>query len=146
MRPVSVLRRSWTKAATSLAVKHLIEARKQPPRQRCLSLVAVAADAPLAHGGEAILDAGRPVGEVMSAAFGATLDRVVMLGYVETGGEPVNDAWIASRQLEVDVAGVAVPVQAKCSRAVGPGQRKTEMTRSRRGALWGPSPATDNRS
>ncbi|MGI9409918.1 MAG: GcvT family protein, partial [Hyphomicrobiaceae bacterium] len=73
----------------------LVEARKLPPRQRCLSLVAIAADAPLAHGGEAILDAGRPVGEVTSAAFGATLDRVVMLGYVETGGEHVNAAWIA---------------------------------------------------
>lgn len=90
----------------------LIEARRQPPRKRCLSFVAVPADAPLAHGGEAILEAGRPVGEVMSAGFGATLDRVVMLGYVETGGEIVDDAWLANRRFEVDIAGVAIPVSA----------------------------------
>ena len=98
----------------------LVESRKQLPRRRFLSLVAVAADAPLAHGGEAILDAGRPIGEITSAAFGATLDRVVMLGYVETGGEPVNEAWIAARRLEVDIAGLAVPVRASVRAPLDP--------------------------
>lgn len=90
----------------------LIEARRQPPQRRCLSFVAIPAEAPLAHGGEAILDAGRPVGEVTSAAFGATLDRVVMLGYVKTGGETVDDAWLAKRRFEIDIAGTAIPVTA----------------------------------
>ncbi|MGI9410773.1 MAG: glycine cleavage T C-terminal barrel domain-containing protein, partial [Hyphomicrobiaceae bacterium] len=71
-----------------------------------------------------ILDAGRPVGEVTSAAFGATLDRVVMLGYVETGGEHVNAAWIASRQLEIDVAGVAVPVNASIRAPLDPANER----------------------
>ncbi len=90
----------------------LLDARRQPPAQRCLSFVAVPGDAPLAHGGEAILVDGRPAGEVVSAAFGATLDRVVMLGYVATGGEVVNDAWIAERRFEVDIAGTAIPITA----------------------------------
>ena len=88
----------------------LVTARKTPPARRCLSLVAVPSDAPLAHGGEAILDNGRPVGEVMSAAYGASLERVVMLGYVETNTETVTDAWLAARQFEVDIAGDRVPV------------------------------------
>ena len=102
----------------------LIEARKQPPKQRCLSLVAVPDDAPMAHGGEAVLDAGRPVGEVMSAAFGATLDRVVMLGYVDTSGEVVGDTWIADRQFAVDIAGTAVPVTATVRAPLDPANNR----------------------
>ncbi|MGI9521005.1 MAG: GcvT family protein [Hyphomicrobiaceae bacterium] len=102
----------------------LLEACKQPPQQRFLSLVAVSGDSPLAHGGEAILDAGRPVGEVMSAAFGATLDRVVMLGYVDTRGEAVSDTWISERQFEVDIAGTAVPVAATVRAPLDPANNR----------------------
>ncbi len=90
----------------------LVEARKTTPAQRCLSLVAVPPDAPLAHGGESILENGKPVGEVMSAGFGATLERVVMLGYVKSGGVAIDDAWLNAHQLEVDIAGDRIPVRA----------------------------------
>ncbi len=102
----------------------LLEARGQPPKQRCLSFVAVPADAPLAHGGEAILVDGRPVGEVTSAAFGASLDRLVMLGYVATGGDVVNDAWIGERQFKVDIAGVAIPITATARAPFDPANNK----------------------
>jgi 4-methylaminobutanoate oxidase (formaldehyde-forming) len=77
-----------------------------------VSLVAVAADAPMAHGGELVLVAGRPVGEVTSAAFGAEVGRVVMLGYVDTGGDLIDEAWLSRQRLEVDIAGEAIGVTA----------------------------------
>jgi 4-methylaminobutanoate oxidase (formaldehyde-forming) len=86
--------------------------RQKPPQRRCLSLVAVSADAPMAHGGELVLAAGRPVGEVSSAAFGAALGRVVMLAYVDTGGRPIDEAWLGRQRLEVDIAGEAIGVTA----------------------------------
>jgi 4-methylaminobutanoate oxidase (formaldehyde-forming) len=86
--------------------------RQKAPQRRCLSLVAVSADAPMAHGGELVLAAGRPVGEVSSAAFGAALGRVVMLAYVDTGGRPIDEAWLGRQRLEVDIAGEAIGVTA----------------------------------
>lgn len=90
-------------------------AATQPPKRVCLSLVAKDREAPLAWGGELILAAGKPVGEVTSAAFGATLDRVVMLGYVDTHGEAVDNSWLSARVYEVDIAGERVPVTASLS-------------------------------
>jgi 4-methylaminobutanoate oxidase (formaldehyde-forming) len=90
----------------------LEELRRKPPRRRCVSLVAVAADAPMAHGGELVMVSGRPVGEVTSAAFGAALGRVVMLAYLDTRGEPIDESWLSRQQLEVDIAGEAIGVTA----------------------------------
>jgi 4-methylaminobutanoate oxidase (formaldehyde-forming) len=87
-------------------------ARVKPPARRVVSLVAKAADAPLAHGGELVLADGRPVGEVTSAGFGAALTRPVMLGHVATGGAAVDQAWLAQRALAIDVGGEIVPVAA----------------------------------
>jgi 4-methylaminobutanoate oxidase (formaldehyde-forming) len=89
----------------------LIAASKKPPVRRLLSLVATSPDTPIAHGGELILRNGEPAGEVTSAAYGHSLGSIVALGYVATGGVPVDDAWLAAR-FEIDIAGERVPVRA----------------------------------
>jgi 4-methylaminobutanoate oxidase (formaldehyde-forming) len=90
----------------------LLKHQAATPKRRCLSLVAVDVDAPLAHGGELILANGKPVGEVTSAAFGATLDRVVMLGYVAFDGVAPDAAALTRTSVEIDLAGERVPVRA----------------------------------
>lgn len=94
------------KSSDFIGKSALLEASKTPPARRCVSIVATAADAPLAHGGELILMNGAPVGDVSSAAFGATLDRPVMLGYIATGGRKLDDAWLAAQLFELDNGGV----------------------------------------
>ena len=108
------------KAGGFLGRDALLEARNQPLQRRCLSLVAQHGDASLAHGGELLLRGGRPVGEVTSAAFGAALDRVVMLAYAETGGAKVDDAWLAAQPLEVDISGERVAVRASLNAPFDP--------------------------
>jgi 4-methylaminobutanoate oxidase (formaldehyde-forming) len=90
----------------------LVELRTRPPKRRCVSLVAADPTAPMAHGGELIAAAGRPVGEVMSAGFGAATGRVVMLGYVSGEGRAIDEAWLAQQHFEVDIAGERVAVTA----------------------------------
>jgi sarcosine dehydrogenase len=89
----------------------LLAARDKPPARRLLSFVALAPDTPLAHGGELILRDGEPAGEVTSAAYGHTVGGVVALGYVATGGAPVDAAFLGGR-FEIDIAGGCVPVRA----------------------------------
>src|SRR5581483_951881 len=89
----------------------LLAARLKPPARRLLSFVAAMPDAPLAHGGELILRDDAPVGEVTSAAYGHSVGSIVALGYVATGGAPVDDAWLAAR-FEIDIAGERVAVRA----------------------------------
>jgi 4-methylaminobutanoate oxidase (formaldehyde-forming) len=100
------------KAGDFIGRAALLKCRERPPRRRCVSLVSQAPDAPMAYGGELVLAGGRPVGEITSAAYGAALERVVMLGYVETGGEAVDETWLARHKFEVDIAGEVVAVTA----------------------------------
>jgi len=69
------------------------------------------ADTPLAHGGELILRDGAPAGEVTSAAYGHSLQAVVALGYVKTGGAAIDAAFLGAK-FEIDIAGDRVPVRA----------------------------------
>jgi 4-methylaminobutanoate oxidase (formaldehyde-forming) len=89
----------------------LLAAKAAPPKRRLMSFVAASSDTPLAHGGELILREGTPAGEVTSAAYGHTVGGIVALGYVATGGAPVDAAFLGSR-FEIDIAGERVPVRA----------------------------------
>ena len=89
----------------------LIAAKAKPPARRLLSFVALAPDAPIAHGGELILRDGAIAGEVTSAAYGHTVGGIVALGYVATVGAPVDGAFLSGR-FEIDIAGERVPVRA----------------------------------
>ena len=89
----------------------LLAAEGKPPARRLLSFVGLSPDTPLAHGGESVLRDGAPVGEITSAAYGHTVGAIVALGYVATGGAPVDAAFL-SRRFEIDIAGELVPVRA----------------------------------
>ena len=103
----------------------LVAAKAKPPTKRCVSLVAGEADAPLAHGGELVLRDGRPVGEVTSAGFGATLDRVVALAYVSSPDGAIDAGWLESGRFELDIAGVRVAVRASLKAPYDPSSART---------------------
>ena len=77
------------------------------PRRRLVSFVADDPDAML-WGGELVLRDGEPVGQVTSAAYGATVGASVGLAYLRRD-EPVTSAWLAEGGFEVDLAGERVP-------------------------------------
>jgi 4-methylaminobutanoate oxidase (formaldehyde-forming) len=79
-------------------------------RRRLVSFVVGDADAML-WGGELVLHHGEPVGQVMSAAYGATVGAGVGLAYVRRD-EPVSSAWLAEGGFEVDLAGDGLAVTA----------------------------------
>ncbi len=89
----------------------LMVAQSKPVARRLLSFVAASPDTPLAHGGELILRDGKAVGEVTSAAFGHTLNGIVALGYVQTGGASVNAQFLKG-DFAIDIAGERVAVRA----------------------------------
>jgi len=90
----------------------LLTAKAGPPERRLLSFAALSPDTPLAHGGELVLRNGEPAGEVTSAAYGHTVGGIVALGYVVTGGKPVDGEFLSAR-FELDIAGERVPVRAR---------------------------------
>ena len=105
----------------------LIAARARPLTKRCVSLVGIDADAPLAHGGELVLRDGRPVGEVTSAGFGAVTDRVVALAYVSSAGEAIDPAWLEGGRFEVEIAGVRAAARASLKPPYDPASARTRM-------------------
>ena len=105
----------------------LIEARKSPPVTRVVSLIAIDPAAPLAHGGELLLRDGRPVGDVTSAAFGASLDRVVMLATLKTGGQRIDEAVLAAQKFEVDIGGTRIAVRATLKAPHDPGNLRIRV-------------------
>ena len=66
---------------------------------------------PMLWGGELVLRDGEPVGQVTSAAYGATVGASVGLAYLRRD-EPVTSDWLADGGFEVDLAGERVPVTA----------------------------------
>ncbi|MBA4220987.1 MAG: FAD-dependent oxidoreductase [Methylobacterium sp.] len=89
----------------------LVAAKSAPRTKRLIALVGPRPDGQMAWGGEAILADGRPVGEITSAAFGATVDGIVALGWAESP-EPIDQAWLDARKWTIDLAGMAIPVTA----------------------------------
>ena len=87
----------------------LEEARTAGPRRRLVSVVVRDADAML-WGGELLLRDGRPVGQVTSAAWGATVGSCVGLAY-HRADDKVTEDLLSSGRYEVDVAGTLIPVR-----------------------------------
>jgi glycine cleavage system aminomethyltransferase T/glycine/D-amino acid oxidase-like deaminating enzyme len=73
------------------------------PRRRLVSFV-VDDPTPMLFGGELLLLDGDPIGQVTSAAWGATVGACVGLAYVRHD-EPVTTDWLTAGAFEVDVAG-----------------------------------------
>ena len=84
--------------------------RAEGPRRRLLSFQVDSPDAML-WGGELVLRDGVAAGQVTSAAWGETSGSCVGLAYVwDPAGEPIDAAWIAEGDYEVNVGGELLPV------------------------------------
>jgi 4-methylaminobutanoate oxidase (formaldehyde-forming) len=79
-------------------------------RRRLVSFVVDDPDAML-WGGELVLRDGEPVGQVTSAAYGATVGASVGLAYLRRD-QAVTSEWLAEGGYEVDLAGERLPVTA----------------------------------
>ncbi len=82
----------------------LEEARAAGPRRRLVSFV-VDDPEPMLWGGELVLRDGRPVGQVTSAAWGATLGACVGLAYVADPSGVTTAEWVRSGGYAVNVGG-----------------------------------------
>lgn len=98
-------------------------ARAAPRTKRLVALVGPRPNGQMAWGGEAILADGRPVGEITSAAFGATLGGIVALGWAQSH-EPIDQAWLDARNWTIDLAGTAIPVTASLAAPLDRGQAR----------------------
>ncbi len=78
--------------------------RAAGPSTRRLVQVLVSDPEPMMWHAEPLLRNGKPVGYVRAASYGHTLGGAVGLAMVEAG-EPVNPAWLADGDWEVDIAG-----------------------------------------
>jgi 4-methylaminobutanoate oxidase (formaldehyde-forming) len=87
--------------------REAVLALKDEPLSRRLVLVRLDDPDAIAFHGESILRDGERVGEITSAAFGATVDRCVGLGWVRA--ESVTDAWIEAGTFEVEIAAQPMP-------------------------------------
>jgi glycine cleavage system aminomethyltransferase T len=81
----------------------LLEQKAKGTRKRLVMLTLDDADA-YAWGGEPILREGKPVGELTSAGWSTTLNRMVGMGYVRSQA-PIDLAWIKAGKYAVDIAG-----------------------------------------
>jgi glycine cleavage system aminomethyltransferase T/glycine/D-amino acid oxidase-like deaminating enzyme len=81
----------------------LLEQKAKGTRKRLVMLTLDDADA-YAWGGEPILREGKPVGELTSAGWSTTLNRMVGMGYVRSQA-PIDLAWIKAGKYALDIAG-----------------------------------------
>ena len=63
-----------------------------------------------AWGGEPILRDGRPVGELTSVGYSATLAQMVGMGFVH-GAQPERAEQLLSSRYEIEVSGARVPAR-----------------------------------
>jgi len=96
------------------------QVRSAGPRRK---LVSFALDDPdlMPWGGELILREGAPAGQVMSAAWGATVGAGVGLAYVwDPAGGVVDREWLLGATYEIDVGGSRCPVSVSLRPLVDP--------------------------
>jgi len=90
------------------------------PRRKLVSFAAADPDLML-WGGELVLRNGAPAGQVMSAAWGATVGAGVGLAYVwDPGGGVVDRDWLLGASYEVDAGGTRCPVSISLRPLVDP--------------------------
>jgi glycine cleavage system T protein len=101
---------AWDKPGGFTGREALIKQRAAGVRRR---LVALALESPerLLYHNEPIWRNGLLVGKITSGMFGHTLGVALGLGYLECGGEPVSNGWIAAGRYEIEVAGERVPAR-----------------------------------
>ncbi|WP_457110889.1 GcvT family protein [Marmoricola sp. URHA0025 HA25] len=96
------------------------EVRASGPRRKLVSFAVRDPDV-MPWGGELILREGVPSGQVMSAAWGATIGAGVGLAYVwDPAGGVVEKEWLLGAAYEIDVGGARSPVSVSLRPVVDP--------------------------
>ena len=98
----------------------LERARAAGARRKLVSFSVEDPDA-MMWGGELMLRGGAPSGQVMSAAWGATVGSCVGLAYLwDPAGGPVDAEWVRASSYEVDIGGERRPVALSLKPLVDP--------------------------
>jgi len=94
---------AWDKRGGFIGLEPLLRQREAGLRRRLVAIALERADRLLYHN-EPIWRNGELVGRVTSGMFGHTVGASLALGYVASGGAPLDAAWIAAGRYEVEVA------------------------------------------
>jgi 4-methylaminobutanoate oxidase (formaldehyde-forming) len=81
---------------------------------------------PLMFHAEPVLRDGAAVGYVRAASYGFTLGGAVGLAMVDAGG-PLDAAWVAAGEWEVEIAGRRYPATASLRPMYDPGNERIRM-------------------
>ncbi len=105
---------AWDKPGGFIGREALLRQQAQgSPTRRLVQLrLAAGPEAPMLYHHEPILRDGLIIGSVTSGAYGHRIGASLGMGYV-TCAEGVSDQWLASGQLELEVAWKRYPVQAQ---------------------------------
>jgi len=110
---------SWDKSVPFIGREELLRLRETPLARRLIILTLRDPEA-LPLGGEPILCQGEIVGLTTSGAFGHTIGRGIVLGYMRTGGQKISDL-IAAGGFEVEIAGHRFDAEASLRTTYDPG-------------------------
>jgi 4-methylaminobutanoate oxidase (formaldehyde-forming) len=96
-----------------------------PPSRRLVQVL-VTDPEPLMFHAEPVLRDGAAVGYVRAASYGFTLGGAVGLAMVDAGG-PLDAAWVAAGEWEVEIAGRRYPATASLRPMYDPGNERIRM-------------------
>ena len=101
---------SWEKSAEFIG-RAALQKQKSRGVTRRLANFALSDPNKLLYHNEPIWRDGVLVGRVVSAAYGHTIGKSIGMGYVQSGGEIVDPAFVRSGRYEIEVAGERVPAE-----------------------------------
>jgi glycine cleavage system T protein len=101
---------AWDKPGGFIGLEPLLRQRASGARRRLVAVALERADRLLYHN-EPIWRNGELVGRITSGMFGHTVGASLGLGYVANSAAPIDPAWVAAGQYEVEVAAERVPAR-----------------------------------
>lgn len=108
----------YNKPGGFIGKEALVAARAAGGLHQRIVQISLEDSAPQLWGGELLLRNGEPVGKVMSAAHGHTLDRPVALCRIEEPEKAIDRAYLTEGSYAIDLAGEIFPAQLHLKPAV----------------------------
>ena len=103
-------------------------AQKQAgPLAKRLVQVLLSDPEPLMFHAEIVRRDGREVGYIRAASYGWTLGGAVGLAMIESGGEPIDQAWLDSGDWTVQIGDRIVPARCRCGRSTTRPSKRIRM-------------------
>lgn len=116
---------SWEKSAEFIG-RAALQKQKSRGVTRRLASFALSDPNKLLYHNEPIWRDGVLVGRVASAAYGHTIGKSIGMGYVQSGGEIVDPAFVGSGRYEIEVAGERVPAEITLQPFYDPSSRRVK--------------------